>query len=362
LVLFLVHPWRLSIVLPIAAFVAATAAIFVAYSFLVFGPDTLQLSYFTQLFSGMLYYGVWGWNGAPISWTLSEWNWLYNLVAPGTMLATLAAIMRASSAGLMDQKRAAVLAFLSVSGLLLLTKYVNQSVAGVWQMSAIGPISAIGWWCVALLDHIKPTTLRWRVYFESPKAARPYMQITTSLRSNAALVMIILALIFVYSPSDRRNPPGLYGLRAWAAYPSLLKWPLLPPGGCVRMECVADRPENSDLTLIESRTRPEEQVAIVGGDYDWTYLIGAHRPPLMFFLPSSYIFSEEQVQESRNRLKNQQFIFTPTRADKASLLSFVDEISNSYLTLDGTRFERNGEGERLIAWKRTAPSDLPEAR
>ena len=36
--------------------------------------------------------GLGGW---PIFWTLKDWNWLYNFIAPGLALATLVVAVRA---------------------------------------------------------------------------------------------------------------------------------------------------------------------------------------------------------------------------------------------------------------------------
>jgi hypothetical protein len=277
-------------------------------------------------------------------------------VVPSTSIATLCVVARACGAVAVDRKRAAVLAFLAASGLLLLVKYVNQSQAGVWHMSAIGPLAVLAWWCVALLKHIDPAALRRRIHIYErggAASARPALSFTASLRGELALAMIALALLFVFSPSEA-SAPGKYGLRAWAEYPSLLKWPFQRPHGCVRMDCVANLPAPSDVALIASRTKPGEQVAIVVDLYDWTYLIDAHRPPLMFFLPSVDIFTEDQLQNSLQRLKRQRHIFTPKDANGVPFI-FKTDMTQAVAPLLGTMFQKDGEGDRLIAWKNVAP-------
>jgi len=116
LALFLVHPWRSFIIVPIGVFIVSTLVVFGALIIAVFGPGTLQVIFFQRLFSGMLYFGVSGWGGWPINWTLTEWNWLYHLVAPGALLATLGVIARACGTTEVDRRRAAVLGFLAASG------------------------------------------------------------------------------------------------------------------------------------------------------------------------------------------------------------------------------------------------------
>ncbi len=356
--LFATHPWRASIILPISAFVAATIVIFVAAVLVVFGPAAWQTAFFADLITGLVFFGSAGLGGVPMNWTLAEWNWLYHLVVPGALIATLCVVARSSGANPVDRRRAAVLAFLAASGLLLLVKYVNQSLAGVWQMSAIVLMAVIGWWCVAVLNHIDPAKYRRRIVFHEVSKARdtaaapPALSITTSLRSDVALAMIALALIFAYSPSEARNP-GQYGLRAWLQYPSLLKRPFRRPRGCVSMACVANLPAASDAALISSRTQPGEQVAIVVDYYDWAYLIDAHRPPLMLFLPSALIFSQDQFHRSLERLKRQGHIFTLKNADGMPF-PFQTDMTQAVAPLLETMFQKDGEGDRLIAWKHVA--------
>jgi hypothetical protein len=354
--LFLVHPWRRSIVLPIGAFLVATLVIFVAELFAIFGLGVFHLVFFERLFDAIFYFGFSGMAGALMSWSLSEWHWLYNLVAPGAMLATLGVVARACGNVEVDRRRAAVLGFLATSALLLLVKFSNQSVAGVWQMSAVGPLSVLGWWCVALLRHIHPSVLGERAYIcLSPRGGegvfRPIVGGTTLLRAAVASIMIVLSLAFLYSPSDERNP-GSYGLRAWIEYPSLLKRPFSAPEGCTDMKCIVSNPPTGrDITLIDSRTSPGEQVAIVTSLWDWAYLIAADRPPLLFFVPSDQIFTIDQFERSMRRILTQSYIFTPKGADGAPFIDQVD-FKAAVEPLLGTTFRRDGESDSLIAWRR----------
>jgi hypothetical protein len=364
--IFLIHPWRSYIILPMLSFVALSLAAFVAILFAVFGSAAFQIEFYRHLFDAFILFGTSGLGGWPSNWTMSEWNWLYHFVAPGASMATIAIIARTSNLHPFDKRRMAVLGFLATSGLMLLAKYTNMSLAGVWQMSAIGPFSVLGWWCIVLLNHIDPAILRRRVYIkEGPdplgkSTARPLVAFTVSLRGGVAIAMIALALVFLYSPSEARNP-GSYGLRAWAHYPSVLKRPFSRPAGCARMDCVPDRPGDSDVALIDSRTRPGEQVAIVVDLLDWTYLLKAHRPPLMFFLPSAEIFTVQQLQESLRRLATQDYIFTP-KGPRGEPYIGLDDFRTAIEPLLGTSFQRDGEGNRLIAWKRSALQKTSGAR
>jgi hypothetical protein len=354
--IFLIHPWRSYIILPIFAFVAISMAVFAATVFAVFGSAAFHIEFFRRLFEPIILYGGSSFSAWPSNWTLGEWNWLYHFVAPGASLATIGVIARSASLESFDKRRVAVLGFLAVSGLMLLAKFVNMSLGAVWQMSSIGPFSVLGWWCIALIRRIDPEMIvRRDGYVGFPRdmpqtPLRGWRQRIYPLRSVVAAAMIILAVVFVYSPSEDRNP-GRYGLRAWSNYPSLLKWPFARPKGCVQMDCVADIPTASDVALIASRTQPHEQVAIVLDLHDWAYLLAAHRPPLMFFLPSADIFTREQLEESLRRINNADYLFVPKGANGEPDIWLAD-FRNVIAPLLGTTFQKDGEGERLVAWKR----------
>jgi hypothetical protein len=362
LALFLVYPWRSSIALPIVGFLVATSVILVLVLFAVFGPGALQLAFFQRLFEGILYYGSSGFGGTPRSWTLTEWNWLYHFVAPGASIATIGVIARACGSVDVDRRQAATLGFLAASGVLLLVKASNQSIAAVWQMSAIGPLVVLGWWCVAVLNHIRPEVLRRHVYFgvSHDRTSAPPSRVLgaiVSLRRAVAVAMVVVAVIFLRSPSESRSP-GLYGLKAWAEYPSLLRRIFYRPGGCSHNACMMPNfPPSSDIALIESLTRPREQVAVIVDLYDWMYLIKAQRPPLMYFLPFAITFSKEHLQESLRRLATQNYIFITKGpgGNRYNPYPVTDDVKAAVEPLLGTVFQKVGESDRLVAWKRVVP-------
>jgi hypothetical protein len=367
LTIFIIHPWRSYIIRPVIAFVAVTLFVFVALVAAAFGPAALKVEFFRQLFEGILIFGGAGFGGWASNWTLTEWNWLYHLVAPGASIATIAVIARASDIDFPDKRRTAVLGFLAASGLMLLAKYTNMSLAGVWQVSSIAPLSVLGWWCVVLVRRIDPG-ISIQLYGKGrlsrdtskPLVFRYPVPLRFSLRGVVAVGMILVALVFLYSPSEARHPGG-YGLRAWVDYPSLLRRPLVRPMGCVKMDCVADRPAASDIELIASRTRPGEQVAIVVDLYDWTYLLAAHRPPLMFFVPSALTFSQNQLQESLDRINRTNYLFVPKGPNGEPFISH-DNFRMAIAPLLAKNFQKDGEGERMVALKRVVPEGMSGAR
>src|SRR5579864_9160349 len=246
---------------------------------------------------------------------------------------------------------------------------ISSVLAHCWRRLRSSPGPAIwlpstsgAWWCSALIRRIDPAIIvRGDGYVGLPRdmptkpALLGWRQRTYPLQSVVAAAMIILAVAFVFSPSESRNP-GRYGLRAWSNFPSLLKWPFARPKGCVQMDCVANLPAASDVALIASRTQPHEQVAIVLDLYDWAYLLAAHRPPLMFFLPSAVIFTREQLEESLRRINNANYLFVPKGPSGAPDIPLAD-VNTVIAPLLGTKFQKDGEGERLVAWKRVTGQD-----
>ena len=67
-----------------------------------------------------------------------------------------------------------------------------------------------------------------------------------------------------------------------------------------------------------------EQVAIVSDLYDWTYLLAAHRAPLMFFLPSADIFTRVQLEELLRRINKANYLFVPKGSNGQPNISLAD--------------------------------------
>ena len=84
---------------------------FVVLLLLVFGPSALTIPFVTGLIEPLTIYGVAGLGGWPIAWTLREWNWLYNLVAPGVALATIGVMPRIARQWAVDRPRAGLIVF-----------------------------------------------------------------------------------------------------------------------------------------------------------------------------------------------------------------------------------------------------------
>src|SRR5262249_16464137 len=114
----------------------------------VFGPPALTIQFFMGLIEPLTIYGIAGFGAWPIAWTLREWNWFYNLAAPGITLATIGIMPRIVGTGLVDRPRATLVTFFSVCGVLMAAKFINMSIVSVWQVNALGFLIVLGWWAV----------------------------------------------------------------------------------------------------------------------------------------------------------------------------------------------------------------------
>jgi hypothetical protein len=346
--LLLVYPWQIRIVIPLVEFAILSLVICVLLVSLAFGDNAMSVAFFVRLLDGFLNVGVRGFGAAPAAWTLSDWNWLYNFVAPGLMIATLGVTARACGRPDADRKRSAILAFLAASGLMLLVKYANRSFIGVWHSSAVGPFAILGWWCVVIVRRIDQSILRRRITLSDGLVR---LRFVFSIRNATAVIMVVFVFIFLRWPNETSNSASYYGLEGWSGYPSLLRWPFSIPGGCIRMDCLSDLPAASDVALVDERTRPGEPVFIFSL-YDWAYLIDAHRPPRSPFLPSPFIFTNDQLNGLLNGLKTQDYVFTAKDAKDQPTFYWRDDIAHAILPILDAEFKRDGEGEKLIAWKR----------
>lgn len=332
----LVSPVAISSLALMAAVGTSSFVFLAALILFVFGPQALTAQFVIGLLEPLTIYGVAGFGGWPIAWTLREWNWLYNLVTPGIALATIGVMPRILRSGLVDRPRAALVMFFSTCGLLMAAKFINMSIVGLWHVNALGFLVVFGWWAVALVGTV-------------PKRLAVSKQAIPA-RALAITLMVVFAVALATTSSDQRNP-ALYGLQSWVRYPSILVYPFRRPDGCTNMSCVLNRPDARDVALIIQRTKPGEQVAIVGDLFDWTYLISAHRPPMMAFLPSAVVFTKRQLDESWKRIGGAEYWFVPKgpdgkpRIDNPDLAAVVLPALEQDFVLDEV-------GGRLMAWKR----------
>lgn len=285
----------------------------------------------------LLYFGKYGFGAVPIVWSLKDLNWFYNLVMPGIVVGTLGLLIHAKELEL-DKARLAVLIFFTTCGLLMMAKFINMSLIGLWQMNSLGFFIVTMWWCNNAIQQYKSKT--WRL---------PLLDCT--VRTSLPLWILVTsgALYLVSFGQDSRNPMTL-ALRSWLDYPSLASIVFSKETICNKSNCLQGNPSPADIALIKSKTKEGEQVAIIDF-YDWLYLIGAHRPPLLLFLPSTTIFTQYQLSESLRKIQLSPYLFL-AKGDNGVFNFSHDDLKDGLSASFNKDYIYDGEGERLVAWRR----------
>jgi hypothetical protein len=162
------------------------------------------------------------------------------------------------------------LCVLSMFGLGLMVKWVNMSFDALWHVNALPIIVVMAWWIYVGLEYI-------RANLPSERAERTVNVIRGGL--------VVVACAFLVLVRDDRNP-SQYALQAFVVYPSVLlgEFEQYP-----RMHWNRKREASpADVNLLRLCSLPGERTMIVA-DLDWVYLLAAHRPPKMPWLPSPTI-------------------------------------------------------------------------
>ena len=313
-----------------------SAAVFMGVSVAAFGARTLDLRYPLLLMEPLLLYGG-GYGALPIEW-LGGWHYLYNFIAPGTALATVAWIAGAVRHDGPPQARARVsaLSMLSLLALFMAVKYVNRSYVALWHVDALCPIAVMAWWVRAWV----------KVYGGRVLLASP-IRVVARVPVLVGLAVLVVALLL--TASDARNP-NIYAFRAYLRYPSLLNSMFGVRGSaCRQVDCVGPPVAQADVDLIRTRTQPHERVAIYSY-LDWAFLIEARRPPKFAQVPSPYTHTRRQLVDS---LAGVDLIFLRREGDATTTYGIDHPDLAAALVPDLTaNFVREAEGEALVAWRR----------
>jgi hypothetical protein len=220
----------------------------------------------------------------------------------------------------------------------MMAKFINMSLVALWQVNALGFLIVLGWWGTIFVKWVP----------------QHYRFGPLPLRGLASAALLLSGLALALTTNDRRNP-NLYAARAFAAYPSLLAAPFQSPSECGVVECMANRPDPLDIALITQRIPAGKPAAIIGDVYDWSFLVGAHRPPLFGFLPSATIFTEDQLNSSLMRMRSADYWFVAKQPDGTlNITPYV--LRDAALPILNSDFVLDGEGKRLNAWKRRSPT------
>jgi hypothetical protein len=292
------------------------------------------LRYLAYLVEPLLIYGG-GFGALPIEW-VGGWHYLYNIIGPGTALATVGWVRAVVPAEQSPEARSrlSALCMLSVLALLMLSKFLNRSIVGAWHVDALCSVAVLAWWIRLGFASLPDRTL-----LTSP--------LRFGTKSLAYLATAGLTLALLVTADDVRFP-NHYALRAYVRYPSLLRSALAAHHhACSELDCVGKRIAQSDLDLIRDRTQAQARVAIFS-PYDWAFLIDAQRPPKFTFLPSSFIFTRRQLADS---IAGVDLLFLP-REPSSQFGIEHPELMQALIPELREHFVREAEGEVLVAWRR----------
>ena len=209
----------------------------------------------------------------------------------------------------------------------MLFKFLNMSLIALWHVNALCLLIPLMWWGKVIADRFVRKSYRFTMWG----------------------ILFFCAIWLAAFTNDSRNPT-LYGFNSWRVYPALLNFAFQHPQGCTEFSCVPNLPAASDIDLIKSRTHEGEPVAIIDL-FDWTYLIEAHRPPMLNFLPSADTFTKHQLSESLRKIQHARYLFLIKEKDKQPHF-LNDDFRNALMPTFFENYEYDGEGERLVAWRR----------
>jgi hypothetical protein len=346
--------WR--VIFKTAALAIGGAAIFVLLSLISFGWRVLSLDFLTEVIAPLVIY-TGGFSAVQIAWANDVWAYVINFLTPMLSLASLGKVFRqaALSERKIEVEQAAFIAAISFLALFMQTKYLNRSLSSLWYVNAYPAIVLVGWWLYRLsrlLREAEPQILQsfpasWR---KSIGNNRPI-----SLIFNCAMILIII-LGIARMPEQAPDSSPTYGLISYLTYPSLANVAIglkkvdrnMPTqldqwkDGEVTLCC-----DDADIRLIQERVPPQEPVAIMS-DYDWGYLIAAHRAPLFPFLPSTFTFTFKQLDQITQR--SYQYIFVTKGKDNPVSGTMSPDLDSAMTKLLEKNFVKEADGVNLVAY------------
>jgi len=331
------HALRRGVLLAAATFIG-----FMLLSFVAFGRGVFDYHFLIYLFEPMVLFAA-GFEAESIQW-LGGWYWFYYIVAPGVALASIgwaiaSARLERPPAG---RDQLAALIFVAILGLLMTTKFINQSALSLWQVNCWAFIVVLAWWARRLLE---------------PLGERSLLGRPVELRLQPLAASLLGALLFVFlcdihSARDPYLPP----LTAYRTFPSPFNWPfgvrIQPCEADHRPGCTAYAADPADVALIDRLTRPGDRVALIDWE-DWVYLVAAERASQFPTLPSPMMFTQRQLQSSF--CKDLGLLFLPNASPETFGLGNT-EVAAILVPDVKTNFELAGTGKRLSAWRRVRPS------
>ena len=317
--------------------IVLTCIAFLLLSAFAFGPGVFDIRFIEYLFEPMLLFAG-GFGSVALDWGRG-WPWLYNIVAPGFALASVAwAVIAAHERhSTLPRDRLAALAWVSLTALLMSAKFINMSLVSVWQLNSWAFLIVLGWWSKVLIEFVRDRQL----------LARP---LAVRLRQVLAGSLAALLIFFLLGFSDGRS--SLLAVASYRTFPSVVNRIFgVRTAPCVELRpgCSAQPIAAKDVELIRQLTRPDDRVAIFGLE-DWAYLAEAKRAPKFTMLPSVTVLTHRHLDQS---LRDINLIFLPRDPTDTFGIPRSEPGADVLIPQLKDHFTVIAEGADLLAWKRT---------
>lgn len=284
---------------------------FLLITLLFWGGEIINKNFWIGLAEPLILFGSINFGAASLRWSnvwlenFGEYHIIYNIIFPGICIAVCGQAIR----GINDQERRGIaVVYFAATGLLFLTKYVNMSIIGLWLVNSIGLVIVI----IFIIQKINH-------------------QFKNKYFGLGGLAIIFMALTFFCN--DSRNK-SLYGFNSWVTYPSIPKYwfGFIKSRPKVNYDHVVNQ---KDLEFIKSKIKPESPLPVLSL-YDYIILIETQSTPVLPFIPSSVMFTKNQIAISVEKLKMHSTVFLPVHDkinETASYKDLTKELENNSIKL-----------------------------
>jgi len=276
-----------------------TIALFLGLVALFYKNEIFSRVFWVGMIEPLILFGSINFGAYPLRWnnvwlgSYGEYHLLYNILLPALCIGICGQALRSKEK---CSHRDIAVTYFAATGLLFLAKYLNMSIIGLWLVNSVG-LLAVG-------IYVFKKTL-----FQSNNNKIGY----------GVLVAGFLALTLFCN--DSRNI-SLYGLNSWASYPSIPNY-LLGRIKTKKELSIKTMLNVQDLEMVKSRATTSDHMAILSL-YDFIYLIETQSKPVFPFIPSACMFTKNQIEISKNKLRNEKFALFPIGKSVQEIASYND--------------------------------------
>ena len=262
------------------------AVLFVSLIAVIYKNEILKWQFWNGMIEPLILFSSINFGAHPLRWSnawlgyYGEYHMLYNILSPALCIAICGQALRNKEKA---SHRDVTVTYFAATGLLFLAKYLNMSIIALWLVNSAG--------LVAVGIYVFKKTL-----------------IQSNNRKAGFSLIVAGFLALTLFCNDSRNI-SLYGLNSWASYPSIPKYLL----GLIKAKkelSIKTMLNEQDLELVKQRAKTNNDVAILSL-YDFVYLIETQSRPVFPFIPSACMFTKNQIEISKNKLRNETFALFP---------------------------------------------------